>query len=284
MRIGVEQAVDEHHLHVQLDERRHHARHVHSRDIEPVDARPLHELHHEHALAREFVHDLRNDQVAVPREVRADLHRVLGFEAEVHLLRDAQLELVEHHAHAQHVRMLPVTLHPREDPPRRNQVRLHGRLDAGPQHFHRDDLSLVARAMHLAERSGGHRHALERLEHFVHPRGAHPLRVRPVAVIALGHDPRDRVETERRDLVDELPEFREIRFRNEVGPRGEHLRHLHERGPKADDRLHESACAARVDLRRARHRPAPPNPPPAVPQERDRVRPEREKHANRVHI
>ena len=61
---------------------------------------------------------------------------------------------------------------------------------------------------------------------------------------------RDRVEPERRHLVDELAELGEVRLRDEVRSRGEHLRHLHERRPEADDRLHQPARAARVDLRR----------------------------------
>ena len=68
-------------------------------DRKNVDAAltTVRELDPEDALARELVHDLRHDHVAISREVRADLHRVLGLEAEIHLLRDAQLELVEHH-------------------------------------------------------------------------------------------------------------------------------------------------------------------------------------------
>src|SRR3990172_5623449 len=83
-------------------------------------------------LPLEVVHDLRDDHLPVPGEVRPDLRRVLGFEPEVHLLGDAGLELVERRAHALDARMHPPAAHPAHDAPRGAQVGCDGPLDVRP--------------------------------------------------------------------------------------------------------------------------------------------------------
>ena len=156
----------EHHLHVQLDERRHHARHVHSRGVEPVDARALHELHHEHALTRELADRLFGTMTfAVPREVRADLDaraRPRAGSPSPRAMRSSNS------LSTTRTRFTCGWSHQRSTQReiRRAAARSlrHRALDVRAQHLHRDDLALVARAVHLAERRRGDGHALERVE------------------------------------------------------------------------------------------------------------------------
>ena len=205
MRVGVEQSVHQHHLHIDLDEGRHKRLDVHVGRVEPVDAGPVHELHHEHALAREVVHDLGDMYAVVVREVSPDLGAVLGFEAKVHLLVHPVGELLDHRSRAAHVDVVPVTGDPPENAAGGAQVGLDECFHAGAEHFHGDVAPLPAGAMHLAERRGGDGLAVERLEERCR---AHPIGHQDLAL--------DRIGRDRWHLVVQRAELADVRLGDEV--------------------------------------------------------------------
>ncbi|CAA9316599.1 MAG: hypothetical protein AVDCRST_MAG11-1804, partial [uncultured Gemmatimonadaceae bacterium] len=265
VRVGVEQPVDEHHLHVHLHHLPHDARGGHAPLARPllqrVDAPPLDELHHEHAAPRHRRLDARHHEPRVAGEVRADLLRVRRLGLVVHLVGDALGELVDHRADAAHVhaeRPGDARLHDAEDAARRDEVLPHELLHARAQHLHRDVAPPVARAVHLAQRRRRDRLGVEPLEQ----------RGRGLAV-ALADHPLHRRQRHRGHAVGEGAERGEVGLGDDVGARGEHLRELHEGGTEPRDHAHEALGAARVERRRARRRPAGDEPPPVVAPERE---------------
>ncbi len=78
-------------------------------------------------------------------------------------------------------------------------------------------------------------------------------------------------------------ELAEVGLGNEIGARGEHLRHFHEGGAQPDDRGDELVGAPRVIGVSALNGRPPPYPPVAVAEEGHREGAERKQNAERVH-
>ncbi|MBK7908607.1 MAG: hypothetical protein IPJ78_18925 [Gemmatimonadetes bacterium] len=129
------------------------------------------------------------------------------------------------------------------------------------------------RAMHLAERGRGDGHGVDRREHLLR-----------LHVVRRGDLRADGVPRDRRHLVGELAERREVGLGDEVRARGEDLRELHEGRPEVRDARHQRFRPRPVERRRAMQRTAPPEPAAPVAEQGDDEGPEGEDDPEGVHL
>ncbi len=213
--------------------------------LQLLEAHPLHELAHEHALARELGDHVGDLDERVPVEDARQRALVLGLQLVVELLADPLLDLRRDRAHVE------LGGHPLEqahDHVQVLQVRSHRRRDPGVLDLHRDLAAVLAqpRAVHLADRGRRDRLLLELLEH------------RPDALpeVVLDHPPH-LLEGHRRRRVAELRQLRlellAVLLLHEAHVQeGHHLAELHRRAlhraQHRDDLLRGLHLAARQRL------------------------------------
>ena len=265
MRIGVEDTVAEHHPRIALDQRLDElpGRHQSTGDlgVQRIDARPFHELQHEHVTTGEGGLHPRNTQARLVGKALAHSHALHGLAFKIHFFAHVQVELVEYDPKAEHMMVRKARVHRVHDGPRQPDIAHHDRFHVGTQHLHHDLAPLVARAVYLTERARSQRRRVELIHDAV--------RVGMPRLLQRGANLRPR---HRWHSVGECTQGGQIRLRHQIGARREDLRQLHERRTEHGDFVHHAACPALVELGRTRKRAARTNPPAAVAQERHNER------------
>ena len=143
-----------------------------------------------------------------------------------------------------------------QDAERDDEVLAHDLFHPGPQHLDHHLASAVCGPVHLAERGGGQRTGLEPLEELPH-----------VASELLAHHLLGDAGGQRRHLVGEGTDGREVGLGQDVRPGSEHLGQLDERGAEVGERPGESLRTAAVALRVAPSRAPDDEEPAPVQQE-----------------
>ena len=260
MRVGVKDAVLQHHLDVHLGQRRHQRvePQLARREplLQPVDPGALDVLQHQHPPPHQVGHDLRHHHLRLGGEVPLQRGRVAGLLAEVQLVGDPLGELAHDRGDRADLMAGKEQVQEEEDPERDVEVAADHLLDAGPQHLHHDLAPPVRRAMDLAQRRGGERLGIEPVE------DAAGL----VAQLAADHRLRH-ARRQRRHLVGQGADGGEIGLGQDVGPRGEDLRQLDEGGAEIGDGAGEPRGPPAVALVVPPRRAAEQDEAPAVPEE-----------------
>jgi hypothetical protein len=198
--------------------------------------------------------DARNEHAPIAREVRADAVGIVCFLPEVHLVANAQRELLDRDAQSADVRIRrEPSLEQSENALGGSDIGRDQPLDPRPEHLHDDVAPLIDRTMHLPERCRGYGHGLEALEQL--------SRAFPVA---LDNGALDRRERNRRDLVGEGREGGDVLLGKQVRASGEHLGELHEGGTERPDGRDEPLGASSMELVRAHQGRARDDPASAV--------------------
>src|SRR5262249_22149401 len=150
VRIGVEEAVDEKLVVVELDQILDHAVDVDvvfSNLIDIGNSEALIELHDEHMTRGHFAKHLRNDREFAVLEHLLKACDVVGFVLEVHLLADDARELLDDGAGGANRVVIAELFENKEKTADDLDVRGHQILDARSQHFYDDFFAMIAGAM-----------------------------------------------------------------------------------------------------------------------------------------
>ena len=246
VRIGVEEALHQHHPQVGLHEVLHHPREGDRprREllVQPVHLGAMDELRHQHPPARERVDHPRG---AHPRVGGEDLAEALGVPRlfpQIRLLADPALELAEDGREGPDVVVREEDVQEEEDAEGDVEVERDEGLDTGAEHLHRYVLAPGDGAVHLPQRRGGDGDAVEALEGLAHRaaelRHQHGL---------------DRLHRHRRDGVLEAADLAEVGLRDDVGAGGETCAILMKVGPSeamaSTRRRARSRCCSRESRR-----------------------------------
>ena len=257
MRIGVKDTIAQHHAGIALDERfdEHTWRDFAARDafVELVDASPFDVLEHEDIATSERSFNPRNHQSRFVRKAFAHARALRTFAHEVHLLPHVKRELVEHDAKAVHMMVRKTAVDPFDNPTGNAYVARNDLLDMRSQHLHHDLAPLIARTVHLPERTCRKRHGIERVEY----------RIGIDAPRALNRGA-DCGPRHRRHLVGERAECAEVRLGDKVGAGSKDLREFDEGRAERRDRIDERSRATFMECRVAYGRRAPTNPSPMI--------------------
>ena len=193
-------------------------------DLGPLDAADRGDLgaadvvHREHARGRVVVHGQGNDDVLEVAELMGDGDEVARLFAVIELGEQRSLELLEDARDVDVLRGADVVEDDR-NVLERGEIPVNLLADARALHLD-GDLAAAAQdgAMHLAERGGGNRQAIELEEG-----------VRHADAQLLANGPLDVFVRERLDVVLQPRERVQVRRRKQVGARGEDLSELDER-------------------------------------------------------
>ena len=165
-----------------------------------------------------------------------DVEHVLRFEAEVELLDDRLREQLDERGRVRERGHRDPADEPRREPRHRADVFAHEPRDLRPLHLHHDFFAgAQARRVHLRDRRGRDRRAVESLEHVVER----------AAEIEL-HDPAHDVERLGRHAVAEQLELGDELRREEALAAGDDLAELDVGGPERGERVPEPAGRARA--------------------------------------
>ena len=229
VRIGVEKTVLEHHLVGDLDPLPGDVREIEPRFLETphvVDPDPGDPLQNEHSQRRKLPKDGRDVRVRALVKMEPEPGGVLPFQDEVHLLPDAPRELVHDHREIEDPHLGDPPVDQLRDPAKDLHVLADERLDVGTPDLEDHVLARQEpRPVDLGDRGGGNRDIVEAREDLID---------RP---LPLGFENGPRLlDRKGRNLILELAELLDERAGNEVGPNGEDLPELDERGAQLLER------------------------------------------------
>ncbi len=248
VRIGVEQAVAQHHLE---ERRRPLERDLAAREPEPrerrmiVDPDALDPLHDQHPPGRPLPEDLGNAEVRAALEVLPEPDGVRRLDEEVELPPDGAAELVHDARRVVGLQLSHMVVDERRDPAQDADVAADGPLDVRPLHLHHDRPAVGQHGpVHLGDGRGGDgtgvKFGKKRLE------GRTELLFHDVPGLGKGKGG---------DRIGQLGELGGILDGQQVGPAGEHLPQLDEGGAEL---LEEQPHALRRRKGPGRHA-APPD-------------------------
>ena len=248
MRIAVEESMAEDHRHPgSRDQVRQVAALVERQrgrvDVGELDA--LEPLERQHARAGVRPVDARHVHVRVAGEVAVERLRIAGLQPVVELLPDLARELVDERPRVDEVERPHALLHEPRRLVEQREVGLDLARRAGALHLHRDLLPVREnRAVHLADRRGRHRLALELEEE----------PVERVAEVLLDHA-LGLLEREGANVVLQPAQLDEDVGRDGVRPRRQELPELHERRPELVEQLAQMLAARRARPGRSSREP-----------------------------
>ena len=225
MRIGVEEAVAQHHAQIGAQQRIGEplAFDVEARRrAERGDLGAGDELHGEQARGAERQHRLRHHDLLDVLQVGGESDEVQRFLAEVQLAQHRAAELVEQRAHREPLAHRRVLLEERRHVAQRREVAEHALAHVRALHLE-GNLAPIGerRAMHLRDRCGGERFRIDEGK-----RGGEAL------AELFGEDLLYLGEWHRLDVVLQPRERLGIGRRDDVGPSRQELRELDERRPE----------------------------------------------------
>jgi hypothetical protein len=224
VRIRVEYSVDEHLLQVGAKQ---FLTELGSVDVQPGERRELRDfaaadvLHRQDTLGGVIHHWLRHLDFGKFLQIFTDGDQVLRFALVVQLVLDREVELLDHRAEAVALADLGVGIERQRQFGEHLEIFLDHRPDVRTLNFH-DDRAAVAelRAMHLAERGGGNRLALEFRERLGDARAE--LLLDDFFHLFIG---------ERLHVVLQAGQRGAVRVRHQVRAARKHLAELHVRRP-----------------------------------------------------